>query len=53
MEFVTIEIRKAKNGFIITITTEEDSEDYVADTSRKAIKMVKDYVDAKTTQTED
>ena len=47
IDFETIEIRKAKNGFVIVITTEDETNEYVVDTPRKAIKFVKEYVDAK------
>lgn len=48
--FDSIEIRKATNGFIVILNTEEDAKEYVFDTPRKAIKFIKDYVDAKVTQ---
>jgi hypothetical protein len=46
-DFDSIEIRKAKNGFIVVLTTEEDTEELVFDSARKAIKMVREYVDQK------
>jgi hypothetical protein len=48
MDFESIEIRKAKNGFVIVINTDDSSDEYVTDSSRKAIKMIRDYVDTKT-----
>lgn len=45
--FDSIEIRKAANGFIVILNTEDDSNEYVFDTSRKAVKFIKEYVDAK------
>ena len=48
--FDSIEIRKAANGFIVILNTEEDASEYVFDTPRKAIKFIKEYVDAKVAQ---
>lgn len=45
--FDSIEIRKVANGFIVILNTEEDTQEYVFDTSRKAIKFIREYVDAK------
>lgn len=46
--FESIEIRKVKNGVIVTLRSESDEdEEYVYDTDRKAIKFVKDMLDAK------
>lgn len=45
--FESIEIRKVKNGFVCTLNTEDGNEEYVFDTSRKAIKFIKEYIDAK------
>jgi len=47
--FESIEIRKVANGFVVTVTTEEDTMEYVFDNSRKALKFIKDFTDAKTT----
>ena len=49
--FDSIEIRKVTNGFIVILNTEDEASEYVFDTSRKAIKFIKEYVDAKVTQT--
>lgn len=48
--FDSIEIRKAANGFIVILHTEDDTNEYVFDTPRKAVKFIKEYVDAKATQ---
>lgn len=48
--FDSIEIRKAANGFIVILNTEEDAQEYVFDNPRKAIKFIKEYVDAKVAQ---
>ena len=45
--FESIEIRRAANGFILVITTEDETKEYVYDTSRKAMKVIKDYLEAK------
>jgi hypothetical protein len=45
--FESIEIRKVTNGFIVILNTEETAQEYVFDTSRKAIKFIKEYVEAK------
>lgn len=43
--FESIEIRRAANGFILVITTEEETQEYVYDTSRKTLKVLKDYLE--------
>lgn len=43
--FESIEIRRAANGFILVITTEEETREYVYDTSRKAIRVIKEYLE--------
>lgn len=43
--FESIEIRRAANGFILVVTTEEETREYVYDTSRKAVKVIKDYLE--------
>jgi hypothetical protein len=45
--FESIEIRRAANGFILVVTTEEETREYVYDTSRKALKVIKDYLEQK------
>lgn len=47
--FESIEIRKVKNGVIVTLRTDDEDEEYVYDTDRKAIKFIKDMLDAKGT----
>lgn len=47
--FESIEIRRAANGFILVITTEEETREYVYDTSRKALKVLKEYLESKNT----
>ena len=43
--FESIEIRKAANGFILVVNTEEDAKEYVYDTSRKMMRVIKQYID--------
>mgnify|MGYP006271814397 CR=1 FL=1 len=45
--FESIEIRKVANGFILAVT-DEDSEikEYVYDSSRKAMRVIKQYIEA-------
>jgi hypothetical protein len=45
--FESIEIRKVANGFILTVTTEDETREYVYDTARKAMRVLKQYLDAK------
>ena len=45
--FESIEIRKAKNGVIVTLRSDEADEEYVYDTDRKALRFVKDLLDKK------
>ena len=50
--FDSIEIRKVTNGFVVILTTpDEDNREYVFDTSRKAIKFIKEYVETKAART--
>ena len=45
--FESIEIRKAANGFILVIHTEDDTKEYVYDTSRKTMRVLKEYLEGK------
>ena len=45
--FESIEIRRAANGFILVITTEEETREYVYDTSRKALRVIKEFLESK------
>ena len=44
--FESIEIRRAANGFILVITTEDETKEYVYDTSRKALRVLKEYLES-------
>ncbi len=46
--FESIEIRKAANGFILVVNTEDEAKEYVYDTSRKLMRVIKQYIDADT-----
>lgn len=48
MNYESIELRKVKNGVIITLRGNDEDEEYVYDTDRKAIKFVKDLLEQKT-----
>ena len=53
MFYETIEIRKVNNGVIVTLRSEEEQDqEYVYDTDRKAIKFVKDLLEVKNKEKE-
>lgn len=45
--FESIEIRKVQNGVIVTLRSDDEDQEYVYDTDRKAIKFVKDMLESK------
>jgi hypothetical protein len=46
--FESIEIRKVNNGVIVILRTDDDQDqEYVYDTDRKAVKFVKDLLESK------
>lgn len=47
MIFESIEIRKVCNGIIVTLRSDDEDQEYVYDTDRKALKFVKDLLDSK------
>lgn len=47
--FETIEIRKAANGFVLVVHTEDDTKEYVYDTDRKLLRVIKQYLGEKVT----
>jgi hypothetical protein len=49
--FESLEIRKVQNGFILTVNLDDESNEYVFDSSRKAFKFMKDFIEAKSTAT--
>jgi hypothetical protein len=44
--FESIEIRKVKNGVIVTLRTDDEDSEYVYDSDRKAIKFIKDMLES-------
>jgi hypothetical protein len=43
--FDTIEVRKAANGYILSVTTENETEEFVYETTRKVMRTIKGYLD--------
>jgi hypothetical protein len=47
--FESLEIRRAANGFILVVSTEDDTREFVYDTERKLMRSVKQYLGEKVT----
>lgn len=47
--FESIEIRKAANGFILIVHSEDDTNEYVYDTERKLMRALKSQLGQKIT----
>lgn len=47
--FESIEIRKAANGFILVVNTEDESKEFVYDTERKLMRVIKQHLGQKVT----
>ena len=47
--FESLEVRKVANGFVLVVTTTDETTEYVYDTIRKALRVIKDYLEAKET----
>jgi hypothetical protein len=47
--FESLEIRRAANGFILVINTEDEAKEYVYDTERKLMRVVKQHLGEKVT----
>ena len=47
--FESLEIRKAANGFILVINTEDESKEFVYDTERKLMRVIKQHLGQKVT----
>lgn len=45
MDFDSIEVRKVKNGVIVSLRSDEEDCEYVFDHNKKAIKFVKDLLE--------
>ena len=50
--FESLEIRRAANGFILVVNTEDEAKEYVYDTERKLMRVIKSHLGEKST-TED
>ena len=48
--FDSIEIRKVKNGVIVTLRNDDEDSEYVYDTDRKAIKFIKELLEYRTSE---
>ncbi len=48
--FESLEIRKAANGFILVLHTEEDTKEFVYDTERKLLREIKKYLGEKSAE---
>lgn len=42
--FESIELRQAKNGFVVIVHTEEETNEYVMMNSRQVIKFIKEQM---------
>jgi hypothetical protein len=49
MMFESLEIRKAANGFILIVNSEDDSKEYIYDTERKLMRALKAQLGEKIT----
>jgi hypothetical protein len=47
--FESLEIRRAANGFILIVHTEDDTKEYVYDTERKLMRQLKSQLGEKIT----
>ena len=47
--FESLEIRRAANGYILVVNTEDDQNEFVYDTERKLMRSVKQYLGQKVT----
>jgi len=45
--FESIEIRKVANGYVVTLNTEEGTDEYIFPTIGKMLRFVKGYVEGK------
>jgi hypothetical protein len=42
----SLEIRRAKNGFVVIVNTTDASDEYIFDSYRKVLKFIKEYLDS-------
>jgi hypothetical protein len=47
--FESLEIRRAANGFILVVHTEDDTKEFVYDTERKLMRVIKQHLGEKIT----
>jgi len=50
--FESLEIRKAANGFVMVINTEDESKEYIYDTERKLMRALKSQLGEKITDSD-
>ena len=50
--FESLEIRRAANGFILVVNTDEEATEFVYDTERKLVRVVKQYLGERVTTQE-
>ena len=43
--FDSIEVRRVANGYVIQVNGEDDTKEYVYDTSRKTLRFVKTFLE--------
>lgn len=51
--FESLEIRKVQNGFILVVNTEDDAKEFVYDTERKLMRVVKQHLGEKITASDE
>lgn len=44
-DFDSIEVRRVANGYVIQVNGEDDTKEYVYDTSRKTLKFVRTFLE--------
>jgi hypothetical protein len=47
MNYESIEVRKVKNGVIVGLRTQDEDLEYVFDTTRKALRFVREVLEGK------
>jgi hypothetical protein len=50
--FESLEIRRVANGFILVVNTEEEAREFVYDTERKLLRVVKQHLGERVTASE-
>ena len=49
--FDSIEVRRVANGYVIQVNGEDDTQEFVYDTSRKTLKFVRSFLEHSKAQT--